>query len=136
MWRVPSRRSVPARIAGCILLSVLLGFQFYYVGGIRRPDITLFDDIPSDNFTAADFNCTLPWETGDYDALVAFEAASFFHLPTWSRSYRPCEDHSEISCYELVRAYFHVSNYLAQYKSDEFVGYVAVNLAPSAALHC
>jgi hypothetical protein len=135
MWRVPSRRSVPARVAGCILLSILLGFQFY-VGSVRRPDITLFDDIPSDNYTAADFNRTFPWETGDYDASVALEAASFFHLPTWSRSYRACEHHSEISCYELIRAYLHVSDYLAQYKSDQLVGYLAVNLPLSAALHC
>jgi hypothetical protein len=136
MLKLRLRTLILVRVAGCIVLSTLLGFQVYYVVGIRRPDITLFDDIPPENYTIADFNRTFPWDMGHYDIGLAEAAAAFFHLPAWSPAYRSCDAHPEFSCFELVRAYLRVSSYFAKYDTDELIGYVKVNIPNRMALHC
>jgi hypothetical protein len=124
------------RIAAFIILASCLPAQFYFNWSIPRPDITLFDDYPPENFTAEDFNRSLPFDEGEYDDTLVQIATDYFHLPTWSHAYSGCRSHPEISCFELIRAYHTVHNYLAKYNTNELIGYVKARLSASAPLHC
>jgi hypothetical protein len=124
------------RFAAFIVLCTCLPVQFYFNWNAVRPDLTLFDDIPPENFTIEDFHRSLPYDDGEYDHDLVQTATQYFHLPNWSRSYESCESHPEISCFELIRAYEIVTQYIAKYDSDELVGYVKANIRASAPLHC
>jgi hypothetical protein len=108
----------------------------YFNWNVTRPDTTLFDDVPPENFTIADFNRSLPYEDGEYDDSLVQVATDYFHLPTWSRSYSDCRSHTELSCFELIRAYRTVDSYLAKYNTDELIGYVKAVVNTSTSLHC
>jgi hypothetical protein len=134
--RLNPRTGLLLRIVCFTLLCILLYLQWYFYWQVRWPDVTLFDDIPLENYTADDFNRTFPWESGTYDTSLLETATSYLHLPAWSPSHIACEAHPELSCFEMIRAYEKVESYMRLYSTNALVGCVKVSVSSSMALHC
>jgi hypothetical protein len=126
--KLRNRLHILLRIFLLILLSLILYAQVNLVGGNKRPNTRVFDTIKEEAFDPAAFNRSLPLETGNYNRELVAVATGYLNLPTWSPFYRSCENNSEFSCFELIRAYNTVHTYMKKYENNDLAGYVFVNL--------
>lgn len=95
-----------------------------------------FSKYTHEEYSPNDFNKTLPFETEEYNEEEAKQAETFLHLPKWSKQYRSCKEHPEISCFELIRAKNVIKGYLETVKQEQTTGFVKVNLITSPLFHC
>lgn len=116
-----------------VIASLLLLAFFQTVIDSRRAiskSFALNQENSDSNKESIGFDMSFPIVNKSALSYEVEEAEIFLKLPTWSNGYKNCSDpESEVSCFEVVRAYKAIKKYEESVKAQKTKGYVIVQIS-------